>query len=374
MFKKAVRQQAFLRVALMGPAGSGKTYSSLLLARHLGAKKIAVIDSERGSAKLYSDVADFDVCELESFAVERYMDAIAFAQREGYDCLIIDSLSHAWAGKDGILEYKDKRTEASRSRDSFGAGWRDASPLHTKFVDAILAFKGHVICTLRTKTEYVLEDGPNGKKVPRKIGMAPVQRDGVEYEFTVVGDFVDANKLAITKTRCPDLNDAVYVKPGREMAETLLRWLGSAEAAPAEVDPTAPAQTPIDTALAKTIARYPQHEAEARKIASTGDLAQLAEACKRWGASAKPAPATVAPPAPDPEVTRLAARVDQVARAIAKDYPERRVALNATVEQALGGRERLTDLSVAALLELQSILEGDYAEATNAACSPEVAA
>ena len=228
MFKKAIREQAFLRLAFMGPAGSGKTYTSLLIAKHLGAKKIAVIDSERGSAKLYSHLVDFDVCELESFAAERYIDAIVFAERAGYDTIIIDSLSHAWAGKDGILEYKDKRTDASRSKDSFGAGWRDATPLHNKLVDTILAFKGHVICTLRTKTEYVIEDNGNGRKTPRKLGLAPIQRDGVEYEFTVVGDFVESNKLAITKTRCEALHDAVITKPGREMAETLLAWLRSA--------------------------------------------------------------------------------------------------------------------------------------------------
>ena len=155
MFKKAVRRQAFLRLALMGPAGSGKTYTSLLLAKHLGAKRIAVVDSERGSAKLYSDLVDFEVCELESFAAEKYIEAIVFAERAGFDCLIIDSLSHAWAGKDGILEYKDKRTDLSKSKDSFGAGGRDATPLHNKLVDTILAFEGHVIATQRTEAGCV---------------------------------------------------------------------------------------------------------------------------------------------------------------------------------------------------------------------------
>jgi hypothetical protein len=255
MFKPAVRKQARLRLGLMGPPGSGKTYTALLLAKHLGAKKVAVIDSERGSAKLYSDLVPFEVCELESFAAERYIEAIQFAERNGFDVLVIDSLSHAWSGKDGILEYKDKQTAASKSRDSFGAGWRDATPLHNKLVDAILSFKGHVIATLRTKTEYVIEEGANGKKYPRKVGMAPIQRDGVEYEFTVVGDFVDPMKLAITKTRCPTLTDAVILKPGREMAEALLEWLnlGEPEAEPAPEAP--PEKSPERIAAEATCTR-----------------------------------------------------------------------------------------------------------------------
>jgi len=257
----------------MGPPGSGKTKSALLLAKHLGCKKIAGIDSERGSMKLYANTVDFEVCELESFAVERYMEAIAFAQREGFDCLIIDSMSHAWAGKDGILEFKDRRTEQSKSKDSFGAGWRDASPLHNKFIDAILAFKGHVITTLRTKMEYVLEEGANGKKVPRKIGMAPVQREGVEYEFTVVGDFIDHKKLMITKTRCEALDDKVYYEPGREMAETLRAWLESASPAPAAPPPSpSPAAGTPRQRVEKVIAALEQLAAQVDPEAGPASL------------------------------------------------------------------------------------------------------
>lgn len=374
MFQKATRQKAFLRLAFMGPAGSGKTYSALLLARHMGAKKIAVIDSERGSARLYANLVDFDVCELESFAVERYMDAIAFAQRSGYDFLIIDSLSHAWAGKDGILEYKDRRTEQSRSKDSFGAGWRDASPLHNKFIDSILAFRGHVIATLRTKTEYVIEEGANGKKTPRKIGMAPVQRDGVEYEFTVVGDFIDHNKLAITKTRIDALNDAVIYKPGREMADTIMAWFAAGEDAPPEPAP-APAEDPkvradAEAAFAKTIADFPDHAAEinavAERFASAVDaLVALRSLYKRLSAAKAKPPAAPAERPVTPAMAVLLKKARGALAALAKDAPAAIAQAEDLVSQ-YGGLDGVAEADLPALV---SELGGLYSAAVAGAAA-----
>lgn len=226
----------------MGPAGSGKTYTALTIAKELG-PRVAVLDTERGSASKYADRFGFDVVELDSYDPRRYVDVIEAADAAGYDVLIIDSLSHAWTGKGGALEMVDKVTARSKSRNSYTA-WREVTPLHNQLVDAILGCSCHVLTTLRTKTEYVLEDNGRGGKVPRKIGMAPVQRDGLDYEFDVVGDMDWGHTLVVTKSRIPELSDAVIKEPGAKFAKTIARWVGvgvEESAAPVEVAPDAKA-------------------------------------------------------------------------------------------------------------------------------------
>ncbi|MGI9448597.1 MAG: AAA family ATPase, partial [Pirellulales bacterium] len=156
------------------------------------------------------------------------VEAIELAIREGYDVLIIDSLSHAWAGKGGILEFVDKA--AKRTGNNF-AGWRDATPKHNLLVESILAAPIHVICTLRSKVEHIVET-VKGRSQVRKVGMQPVQRDGLEYEFTIVGDLTQEHDLIVTKTRAAFLADAVINKPGRKLGEQLHEWLDAGEAAP----------------------------------------------------------------------------------------------------------------------------------------------
>lgn len=226
-FTKATKKQSKLRLAFIGPAGSGKTYSSLRVASALVGPfgKIALIDTERGSASKYSHKFSFDVLELDSFSVETYIQAIQAAQDAGYDCLIIDSLSHAWAGKGGLLEFVDTVTARSRSHNAFSEGWRAATPKHNELVDSMLLSRLHLIVTMRSKTEWVVEKDKDGKSVPRKIGLQPIQRDGLEYEFDVVGDIDLDNRYIISKTRCEDLNQKVIVKPGEQLAATLNAWL-----------------------------------------------------------------------------------------------------------------------------------------------------
>lgn len=210
MFQKAEKKKVKLRAALSGTTGSGKTYSALLLARALVGPegRIALIDSERGSAQLYSALTPFDHCELVDHSIESFKRAIAEAKAAKYDALIIDSMSHEWMGKGGALE------EVDRARDKFTEGWRSVTPKHTSFVDDLLAFPGHVVATLRKKMEYVIEKNDKGKNEPRKVGLAPVQRDGVEYEFSVVLDLEDSGLMSVVKTRCSAL---------REKATTLRR-------------------------------------------------------------------------------------------------------------------------------------------------------
>ena len=237
MFQKATKLQSRLRLALCGPAGSGKTYTALSVAEALG--RVAVLDTERGSASKYSDRFSFDVVELSEYHPESYVEIIKGAEAEGYDVLVIDSLSHAWSGKGGALELKDKATARSRSGNSYTA-WREVTPLHNALVDAILGCSCHVIVTMRSKVEYILEDNGKGSKTPRKVGMAPVQREGMDYEFDVVGDLDWNHTLVVSKSRCSELAGAVVKEPGAEFAQALARWVGTGEKAPEPPEPTGP--------------------------------------------------------------------------------------------------------------------------------------
>ncbi len=231
VFQKAVRQKSKLRLALMGVSGSGKTYSALRLAKGLGGK-IAFIDTESGSAQLYSNIADFDVLELgPPYTPTSYVNAIRAAEEADYEVLIIDSLSHAWAGEGGVLDRVEKITEASRSKNSFQA-WNKGTKEQNMLVDKILSSNLHVICCIRSKTAYeIVED--NGKKRPVKFGLAPVQRDNLEYEFSLVMDISRDNHLAtVSKNRTDLFNDEVPFMITEDTGKQLNKWLDSGIIAP----------------------------------------------------------------------------------------------------------------------------------------------
>lgn len=221
MFKKAERKQAKLRLALAGPSGSGKTYSALLLAMGLGGR-IAVIDTEHGSASLYADIADFDVLELHApYAPERYVDAITSAELAGYDVLIIDSYSHEWTGSGGCLEANEQLAH-QKFRGNTWAAWNETTPRHRKLTDKILTSSLHIICTMRSKTETVQGEG---KKI-LKLGMKSEQRDGTDYEFTIVLDLTHDGHTAMAskdRTKLFDQPELVSIETG----ERLLAWLNS---------------------------------------------------------------------------------------------------------------------------------------------------
>lgn len=244
-FKKAEKTKSKLRLALIGPSGSGKTYTALTLAGGLAeGKPVAVIDTERGSASLYADLFAFDVLELETFDPRTYVEAIQAAESAGYGVVVIDSLTHAWSGKGGALELVDRAAKRQQSNNSFGA-WREVTPLHNQLVDTLLGAQAHIIATIRTKTDYVQEKDNNNRTVIRKVGLAPVQRDGLEYEFTLVGDMDTDHNLVISKTRIPALADQVINKPSIEVATQLLGWLNSgAEPTAAAAAPTADGTLP----------------------------------------------------------------------------------------------------------------------------------
>jgi len=224
IFRKAVKTDARLRMALMGPSGAGKTLTALHLAQGLDTGPIALIDTERGSASKYADPFDFDVLELDSFHPERYIEAIHAAEQGGYGVLIIDSLSHAWTGKGGALELVDEAAKKMKSSNTFAA-WRDVTPLHNRLLDALLGTDLHVVATLRSKMEYVQDRDEKGRTLIRKVGLQAVQRDGIEYEFDVVGEMDPDHTLTITKSRCPALADRVFPCPNGQVSELLKEWL-----------------------------------------------------------------------------------------------------------------------------------------------------
>lgn len=225
MFKKAERKQANLRLALSGPSGSGKTTGALLIAKGIGGK-IAVIDTERGSASLYADLCDFDVVELgPPYTPENYINIIHEAERAGYTTLIVDSITHEWVGQGGILEIVDSVAKAKFKGNSYAA-WNEGTPRHQKFIDAMLASPMHIIATMRSKTVYVETEKANGKKAMEKQGTSPQQRDGLEYEFTAVLDLaVDGHFANASKDRTRLFRDPIVIC--EDTGRKLLDWLNS---------------------------------------------------------------------------------------------------------------------------------------------------
>jgi nucleoside-triphosphatase THEP1 len=268
MFQKATKKSAKARIALMGPPGSGKTYTALMVGKFLGAR-VALIDTERKSASKYAkDVADFDVCELPTFSPREYVEKLHGAAAGGYDVVIIDSLSHAWEGEGGILDQVDKRGKGFES-------WKDMAPQTRDLITAILEYPGHVIVTLRTKTEYVVEERENKSgrmvKTPRKIGLAPKFKEGLEYEFDIVASMDDA-VLTVTKSRCSVLHSEVISKPGKGFADAIRVWLEDG------VDPSPKAR---EEAPRETVREAPRLEAPRQKrLTECADREELGEWCK----------------------------------------------------------------------------------------------
>lgn len=237
-FTKAVKYNAKGRVALIGPAGGGKSLTALILARALAGPtgKIAAIDTEHGSLSKYADMYDFDVLELDSFSPEAFIDALHAAEQGGYAVFLCDSLSHFWTGKDGAFDFVDMAQK--RHKDQQG-GWKEFRPHERLMVDELITSPCHIICTMRTKTDYQ-EVEVNGKKKRVKIGLKPEQRDGLEYEFDLVGYMDEDNTFAVDKTRCPAYSQKAYAKPDARVFAAFVEWLkGAARLQPGTKQPVA---------------------------------------------------------------------------------------------------------------------------------------
>lgn len=281
MFKRATKKEARLRLAIAGPSGSGKTFTSLSVGCELG-ERVAVLDTERGSASKYADLFNFDVVEISPpYSPARYIEVIKAAQDNGYDVLIIDSLSHAWAGEGGVLQLKDDYAKQRQYNDY--TAWGPAGKQQDMLINAIVSARLHIIATMRSKTTYVMEEytDKSGRKKtkPVKIGMAPIQRDGTEYEFDVVMSMDIENNGIIEKTRCTQLTNAVIPKPGKDVAVILIDWLSgeSVDKNETTVTPNGDKRGPMS----------PSNQAKRRPNWGRGEIQPKGEAEKRVWQSAK---------------------------------------------------------------------------------------
>lgn len=262
-FQKATKENIKLRMALYGPPGCGKTYTALQLASCLG-KRIGLIDTEHGSSRKYGNLFNFEVLELGKFGPSQYYNAIESAEESGFDYLIIDSLSHAW--------YAELDSVGSDVRN-----WAKIRPIERQLWDKIISSSCHIIATMRSKIEY--EYGAteiSGKQKitsVRKIGTAPIQKEGSEYELDICGLLDDQNTLMISKSRCPEISSGIYPKPGKKFAEIVQNWLN---------DTTSPSTVAVvptrDIAFAAPVLYAVQEQPSyaIAAVASNDSIAQIA--------------------------------------------------------------------------------------------------
>ncbi len=225
MFQKARKQSAYLKIALSGASGAGKTFSALRLARGLVPNgKIAVIDTENGSSNLYASQFDFDVTEIEPpYTINKLIEATKYALNNDYDVIIQDSGSHWW---EGVLSYKKSLDD--RGGNSF-ANWQTANEHYKLYLRATLASNVHTIVTLRSKTEYLLQENEKGKFTPKKVGLAPIHRDGVEYEFSCVLDIsASSHEAQATKDRTNLFGDSIFMIT-EETGARIMQWLNDSD-------------------------------------------------------------------------------------------------------------------------------------------------
>jgi hypothetical protein len=216
--RKSARKQAKIKMALQGSAGSGKTMSSLLLAKGLtnnDLSKVAIIDSENGSADLYAHLGEYNVVRITPpFTPEKYIEAIDICLDAKMEVIILDSISQVW---DELIDFHSKLPGNSFTN------WNKVTPRQKAFINKILQADAHIIATMRTKQDYVLNQ-KNGKYIPEKVGLKAVQRDGVDYEFTLVFE-IDIKHFAIaSKDRTGLFNNSPDFKISEATGRLILDW------------------------------------------------------------------------------------------------------------------------------------------------------
>jgi hypothetical protein len=224
-FNQATKTQSKLRLAIFGPSGSGKTYTALRLGAGIAGEggRIALIDTEFGSASKYADRFQFDVLNLLDPKVEHMIHAIQAARQ--YEILIIDSLTHAWKE---LLIQVDQLARAKYKGNSWAA-WSEGTPLQNKMVHALLGFPGHIIATMRTKTEWTINLDNNGKSSPTRVGLAPEQGKGIEYEFDMLMEISPEHTINVIKDRTGKFQDRIIQSPDEAFGAEILDWLNEGQ-------------------------------------------------------------------------------------------------------------------------------------------------
>ena len=310
--KKAVREHVYLKLGVTGPAGSGKTQGGIGLALGLAPTgKIAVIDTENRSASYYAGMFNFDVVELDApFTTQKYLEALNEIIKAGYEVVVIDSLTHEWAASGGILDQKSQKD--ARGGNSF-TNWNDMKQLHNKFVETLLQSKIHVVCTLRSKMEYALEQDEKGKSSVRKIGLAPISSDGMEYEFGVFFDVDRATHHAIATKDRTGLFEGRSMPLGAEIGQELRAWRDSgAELRPEPPKPTTTAPAPATATQATATPAAP-----AARRATQPRVQGAAQPVAQGAASA-------APTTPEPSAEFVAALVELAEVSVGMPEPTRK--------------------------------------------------
>lgn len=233
MFRRAERSKAKLRLGLSGVSGSGKTYSALMVASGIVPwEKIALIDTENGSGDLYAHLGPYSVCRvLAPFTIEKYLAAIKEAEKAGFELIIIDSLSHAWSGEGGLLDQQAVAANSAKNKGNSYTAWREITPLHNKLVETLLQSPCHIIATTRSKQAYEQVE-ENGRKKVVKLGLAPIQREGMEYEMTVFLDISLEHVASSSKDRT-GIFDSKSVILSPDVGRQLKEWLETGSDAPA---------------------------------------------------------------------------------------------------------------------------------------------
>lgn len=250
-FQKATKAGCFARVAMFGSSGSGKTYTALSVATGIAqaiGSRIALGDSEHGSASKYADRFDFDAVDLVKCDIDEYLELFRSAAEAKYGVLVIDSMTHAWHE---LLAEVDRF--GARNRGNKFAGWATATPKQKALVDAILSYPGHVVATMRSKTEWVVEN-ENGKNVPKRVGLAPEQGKGIEYEFDLLLELDPQHNAYVSKDRTGKYQDQTIQLPGEQFGRDLVAWL-TEPGAPAVATAAPPVAPPAKASAAATAVR-----------------------------------------------------------------------------------------------------------------------
>lgn len=216
--KKAVKHQVKVKIAFIGPSGAGKTYSALRVAKGFGSKTL-LLNTEGDRGYLYAPIFDYDIVDLEPpFTPERYIEIIDYAEKEGYDTLIIDSGTHEWSGRGGLLEVQGAMTGNSYTN------WAKITPRHNAFVDKLLYCKIHTIVCLRGKDVYVMAENEKGKQAPKKEGLGAEQRANFEYEMMATLMIDQRNHVATPMKDNTGLFENSYEVLSEKHGKLLKEW------------------------------------------------------------------------------------------------------------------------------------------------------